>query len=100
MPRRSLLLALVAALALVGCGRDPLAVMAPNGGVRIAFVAPEGDVYTITPDGTALTRLTDRGGPSDSERRSVHFWPSWSPDGRRIAVVRADLENEEETGTS
>ena len=44
---------------------------------RIAFVR-SGDVYTIAPDGTNLTRLTT--GMQASE-------PAWSPDGSRLAVV-------------
>jgi Tol biopolymer transport system component len=43
---------------------------------RIAFDNFD-DVWTIDPDGTDLTRLTDSPGPD--------FDPSWSPDGTRIA---------------
>lgn len=37
------------------------------------------NIYTITPDGTALTRLTDSPADDDS--------PAWSPDGARLAFV-------------
>ncbi|TMK86422.1 MAG: hypothetical protein E6G44_03475 [Actinobacteria bacterium] len=39
------------------------------------------DVYTIEPDGTNLTRLTD-----DTESKT----PSWSPDGKHIVFSRSD----------
>jgi dipeptidyl aminopeptidase/acylaminoacyl peptidase len=52
-------------------------------GVRIAFdrcpVSEACDVYTISPDGTGLTNLTNT--PGSYERD-----PSYSPDGSRIAV--------------
>jgi Tol biopolymer transport system component len=99
--RRRFSLALVLALCLVGCGTDPLAVLARDRArppERIAFVGSEGDLYTVAPDGSALARLSQPQAPG-AERRSVHVWPSWSPDGRQIAVVRADVNDDGEATT-
>lgn len=46
---------------------------------QIAFVM-DGDIYSMNPDGSGVTNLTE------TERVSESF-PSWSPDGRRIAAV-------------
>jgi WD40-like Beta Propeller Repeat len=43
------------------------------------FIVSQSDVYTINPDGTAATNLTNTAAP-DSE-----FEPSWSPSGAKIA---------------
>ncbi|MEO2004093.1 MAG: hypothetical protein ABGY41_08340, partial [Candidatus Poribacteria bacterium] len=55
---------------------------------RIAFVSTSedshGDIYTISPDGAELSRLT-LNGVYDRE-------PSWSPDGRSIVFVSEDVE--------
>jgi|GEM_PF-6031036 len=68
---------------------------------RIAFVGnpqTDGQIYTIAPDGTYLTRITSTPG--------TYFDPEWSPDGSRIAflaerdgqrdlyVINADGSNE------
>jgi len=48
-------------------------------GQRIAFVRQEGenqDIYTITPDGSQLTRLTDH--------PAADLSPAWSPDNRLL----------------
>jgi hypothetical protein len=77
---------LLVALALVGAAL--IAAATPTSAVTqqasdhgvIAFVR-DGDIRVINPDGTATTRLTDLGDASS---------PAWSPDGERIAFVRAD----------
>jgi Tol biopolymer transport system component len=54
-------------------------------GTRIAF-AEEGrntDIYTISPDGTGLARLTDA--------PVMEYQPAWSPDASRIAFVGYDM---------
>jgi Tol biopolymer transport system component len=68
---------------------DFLPVWSPNGH-RIAFVSDRGgvesvvqeleqDIFTMAPDRSAVTRLTDTEGRDTS--------PNWSPDGRQIAFV-------------
>lgn len=53
-------------------------------GTQLAFamdVAGNTDIYTVHPDGTSLTRLTNH---PDSD-----YAPAWSPDGTRIAYFSA-----------
>lgn len=51
----------------------------PDGSRILFFSMRDGDwdIYTIRPDGTELTNL--------SQTESNETWPSWSPDGTRIA---------------
>lgn len=60
----------------------PTTTPTPNACKKIAFVSHqiEGDrIYTICPDGSRLTQLTDD--PKGS------FYPAWSPDGSRLAFA-------------
>ena len=72
---------------------------------RITYVNPQGDLFTISPDGTGRSRLTREalvgedvaGGPL---ARSLHLkkfyaWPTWSPDGTKIAVSQVQVVNNE-----
>jgi Tol biopolymer transport system component len=56
-------------------GGTALPAWSPDG-TRIAFV--NGEVYTVNPDGTGLTRIS---------RTEVSSDPAWSPDGRQIVFV-------------
>ena len=80
---------------------------------RIAYIGPYGDLYTVNPDGSGERRLTgvnrvrsrpsDPSGPAspsdtaafytvqDLEFNESYAWPTWAPDGARLAVSRVQI---------
>ena len=71
---------------------------------RIAYIGPYGDLFTVKPDGTEVRRLTGgsssasaAGGPDGSylaqplDLSESWAWPTWSPDGTRLAVSRVQV---------
>ena len=80
---------------------------------RIAYIGPYGDLFTVNPDGSGERRLTgvsqlrsrpsDPAGPAspsdaasfysvqDLDFSESYAWPTWSPDGTRLAVSRVQL---------
>ena len=80
---------------------------------RIAYIGPYGDLFTVNPDGSGERRLTgvsqvrsrssDPAGPAspsdaasfyqvqDLDFNESYAWPTWSPDGTRLAVSRVRL---------
>ena len=112
MPGIRLLFGLVAALALaalLGCGQPQPAPDSTrqlpgqaeydgNGNPmvnRIAYIDNSGDLLLINPDGTGEERLTGdvRAGilAQALERGDSYSWPTWSPDGTKLAVSRVSL---------
>ncbi|MCE2405762.1 MAG: PD40 domain-containing protein [Dehalococcoidia bacterium] len=71
-------------------------------GNRIAYIGPDGNVYTIRPDGAGSRRLTDNdvrvgsaGGvlaQGQAQTRVIYAWPTWSPDGTTLAASRIAVE--------
>jgi len=61
---------------------------------RIAYVSPEGNLFTIKADGSDAQKLTNdtlisSDGPSLARRLDLsrfHTWPTWSPDGSKLAA--------------
>lgn len=88
--------------ALAACGSDEPApdTPEPSGSQRIVFVDPRFDVWSVQGDGGNPERITGGGsgesresGTSVSYRpqqaQSVRYtWPTWSPDGRFVALSR------------
>ena len=80
---------------------------------RIAYIGPYGDLFTVNPDGSDERRLTgvsrvrsrpsDPAGPAspsdtaafysvqDLDFNESYAWPTWSPDGTRLAVSRVQV---------
>ena len=92
--------AIAAVLALsMACqaGGDPAASGSAMTINRIAYIAPDGQLVTVSPDGSGRNTLTT-GAVADSLERMggivaqptqhtrLYGWPVWSPDGSRIAV--------------
>ena len=84
---------------------------------RIIYVSPQGDLFTVNPDGSGGQRLT--GGntlgtgplaPDAAERplnvaQSLDFsnyysWPTWSPDGAKLAASLVQVDGRRVTGVS
>ena len=69
---------------------------------RIAYVGDDGNVYTVKGDGTLREQVTRLGsgpvaslassGLAQSRPSSYFAWPTWSPDGTRIAASRVVAE--------
>ncbi len=62
---------------------------------RIAYIDNSGDLLLVNPDGTGEERLTGdvRAGvlAQALERGDSYSWPTWSPDGTKLAVSRVSL---------
>ena len=94
---------------LAGCGQSPQAVEDPSSAEaqaeadgneiamvnRIAYINNSGDLLLINPDGTGEERLTGdvRAGLLSQalQRGDSYSWPTWSPDGTRLAASRVFL---------
>ena len=65
---------------------------------RIAYIDNTGDLLVINPDGTGEERLTGdvtAGLVSQAlQRGDAYFWPTWSPDGGRIAASRVSVSGD------
>ena len=65
---------------------------------KIAYVGPNGDLFTIDPDGNDRMNLTGGAGvgsetpggvlASTADFNNFYCWPTWSPDGSRLAASR------------
>ncbi len=111
-----LLFAIIATLslaALAGCGQprvateqaQPAPSQAEGDGTgsimvnRIAYIDNSGDLHLVNPDGTGDDRLTGdaRAGllAQALERGDSYSWPTWSPDGAKLAVSRVSIVGRE-----
>lgn len=85
--------------ALAACGGDePIPTPQPSSDQHVVFVGPRFDVWTVPSMGGQPDRLTGRSAPAASgtnvalrtqqAQRVRYTWPTWSPDGKSVAVSR------------
>lgn len=80
---------LVPVFALVLIPASAFAVIRPSSNGKIAFTSDRdgnSEIYVMNSDGSGQVRLTNNPGVDD--------FPSWSPDGNRIAFVSQDISGE------
>ena len=70
---------------------------------RIAYIGPDGNIFTINPDGTDSRRITTtdlRVGPAghilaQGTRSQIFYtWPTWSHDSTKLAASRITVDEE------
>ncbi|MEE8158229.1 MAG: hypothetical protein V3T78_02540, partial [Dehalococcoidia bacterium] len=70
---------------------------------RIAYVGTDDNIFTINPDGSDSRRLTGNitAGAQGIIQASLlqqgfifYTWPTWSPDGKKLAVSQIILEGD------
>lgn len=70
---------------------------------RIAYIGPDGNIFTINPDGTDSRRITTtdlRVGPAghilaQAARSQIFYtWPTWSRDSTKLAATRITVDEE------
>ncbi len=70
---------------------------------RIAYIGPDGNIFTINPDGTDSRRITTtdlRVGPAGhilaqgTRSRIFYTWPTWSHDSTKLAASRITVDGE------
>ena len=72
---------------------------------RIAYVSPNGDLFTVDPDGGNLSQLTGglqagSGAQGDVQAQLLRMdeyytWPTWSADGTKLAASRVIVREDE-----
>lgn len=70
---------------------------------RIAYIGPDGNLFTINPDGTDSRRITTtdlRVGPAghilaqSTQSQIFYTWPTWSRDSSKLAASRITVDGE------
>ena len=109
MKRMALSVALLSILLLVSClGRYVQRTDLSSENVmvnRIAYVDSLGIVYTVSGDGTGRPQMLGSSYVGTGSSGSVmaqslnfetfHSWPTWSPDGSKLAVSRIDMSDDQ-----
>ena len=72
---------------------------------RITYVDSQGELFTISPDGTDVRRLIGEAVVGQNvaggvlarylQPTNLYAWPTWSPDGTKIAVSQVSVVNDQ-----
>src|SRR5436190_19119293 len=62
---------------------------------QLAYVGEDGQVRVTDLDTRRETEITPRPGSTEEDHTVVCNWPTWSPDGERLAFFRFELAGEE-----
>jgi Tol biopolymer transport system component len=82
----------VIAVLLVGCAALVPLKRISDRGDDLAFMGPDGNIYGVKVDGGQPYAITHDAALGQDQRR-YNYWPTISPDGRRLASLRVTIAN-------